>query len=158
MRPCKKVLRSLSGDDHFNLLMFNSKVTAFQPALSGATPVSLQKATDFVRSSRLRGGTDLQRTLEAGLAQCVTGSANNYLVLLTDGSATRGSIVSGKLSAWYAEKREGAAGRLSSRKLSCLCRGRRRRDQSRCRAMPFPRNANDGPALENVRPFHRTCI
>ena len=100
----QKVLRSLSADDHFNLLMFNSKVAAFQPALSGATPVSLQKATDFVRSSRLRGGTDLQRALEAGLAQCAPGSANNYLVLLTDGSATRGSILSGKLSAWYTEK------------------------------------------------------
>ena len=100
----QKVLHALSADDHFNLLMFNSKVTAFQPALSGATPVSLQKATDFVRGSRLRGGTDLQRALEAGLAQCAPGSANNYLVLLTDGSATRGPIVSGKLSAWYAEK------------------------------------------------------
>ena len=72
--------------------------------MSGVTPVSLQKATDFVRDSRLRGGTDLERALEAGLAQCVPGSANNYLVLLTDGSATRGPIVSGKLSAWYAEK------------------------------------------------------
>ncbi|HEV8493533.1 MAG TPA: VIT and VWA domain-containing protein, partial [Candidatus Angelobacter sp.] len=100
----QKVLHSLSADDHFNLLMFNSKVTAFQPGLSAATPVSLQKATDFVRASRLRGGTDLQRALEAGLAQCAPGSANNYLVLLTDGSATRGPIVSGKLSAWYAEK------------------------------------------------------
>jgi len=100
----QKVLHSLSADDHFNLLMFNSKVAAFQPALSGATPVSLQKATDFVRASRLRGGTDLQRALDAGLAQCAPGSANNYLVLLTDGSATRGPILSGKLSAWYAEK------------------------------------------------------
>jgi Ca-activated chloride channel family protein len=100
----QKVLHALSADDHFNLLMFNNKVTAFQPALSGATPVSLQKATDFVRGSRLRGGTDLQRALEAGLAQCAPGSANNYLVLLTDGSATRGPILSGKLSAWYAEK------------------------------------------------------
>jgi Ca-activated chloride channel family protein len=100
----QKVLHSLSADDHFNLLMFNSKVTPFQPAISGVTPVSLQKATDFVRGSRLRGGTDLERALEAGLAQCVPGSANNYLVLLTDGSATRGPILSGKLSAWYAEK------------------------------------------------------
>jgi len=100
----QKVLHSLSADDHFNLLMFNSKVTAFQPAVSSATPVSLQKATDFVRASRLRGGTDLQRALESGLAQCAPGSANNYLVLLTDGSATRGPIVSGKLSSWYTEK------------------------------------------------------
>jgi Ca-activated chloride channel family protein len=100
----QKVLHSLSADDHFNLLMFNSKVTAFQPAVSGATPINLQKATDFVRGSRLRGATDQQRAREAGLAQCAPGSANNYMVLLTDGSATRGPIVSGKLSAWYAEK------------------------------------------------------
>ncbi|MGZ7091145.1 MAG: VWA domain-containing protein, partial [Candidatus Angelobacter sp.] len=100
----QKVLHSLSADDRFNLLMFNSKVAAFQPAMSTATVASLQKATDFVRNSRLRGGTDLQGALETGLAQCAPGSANNYLVLLTDGSATRGTIVSGKLSAWYAEK------------------------------------------------------
>jgi Ca-activated chloride channel family protein len=100
----QKVLRSLSADDRFNLLMFNSKVTPFQPAISGVTPVSLQKVTDFVRSSRLRGGTDLERALESGLAQCVPGSTNNYLVLLTDGSATRGPILSGRLAAWYAEK------------------------------------------------------
>ncbi|HZD93986.1 MAG TPA: VIT and VWA domain-containing protein, partial [Candidatus Sulfotelmatobacter sp.] len=100
----QKVLHSLSADDQFNLLLFNSKVTPFQPAVSGATPVNLQKVTDFVRGSRLRGGTDLQRALEAGLAQCVAGSANNYIVLLTDGSATRGPIQSGKLTAWYAEK------------------------------------------------------
>ncbi|HEY1527143.1 MAG TPA: VIT and VWA domain-containing protein [Candidatus Angelobacter sp.] len=100
----QKVLHSLSGEDHFNLLMFNSKVAAFQPTMTGATPVSLQKATEFVRNSRLRGGTDLQGALEAGLAQCSPGSANNYLVLLTDGDATRGTIQSGKLAAWYAEK------------------------------------------------------
>jgi Ca-activated chloride channel homolog len=100
----QKVLHSLSAGDQFNLVMFNSKVTPFQPGLSGVTPVSLQKVTDFVRGSRLRGGTDLQRALEAGLAQCAPGPANNYLVLLTDGSATRGPIQSGKLAAWYAEK------------------------------------------------------
>lgn len=100
----QKVLHSLAPEDRFNLLMFNSKVAAFQPAMSTATPVSLQKVTDFVRSSRLRGGTDLQGALEAGLGLCAPGSANNYLVLLTDGSATRGTILSGKLSSWYADK------------------------------------------------------
>jgi Ca-activated chloride channel family protein len=100
----QKVLHSLAANDQFNLLMFNSKVTPFQPGPGGVTPVSLQKVTDFVRGSRLRGGTDLQGALEAGLAQCAAASANNYLVLLTDGSATRGNIVSGKLAAWYAQK------------------------------------------------------
>jgi len=100
----QKVLHSLAANDQFNVLMFNSKVAPFQPGLSGVSPAALEKVTDFVRGSRLRGGTDLQRAFEAGLLQCAPGSANNYLVLLTDGSATRGSIVSGKLSGWYQEK------------------------------------------------------
>jgi Ca-activated chloride channel family protein len=100
----QKVLHSLSVDDRFNLLMFNSKITAFQPTAVSATPANLQKVTEFVRNSRLRGGTDLQSALQTGLEQCTPGSANNYLVLLTDGDATRGTIQSGKLASWYAEK------------------------------------------------------
>ena len=99
----QKVLHSLTTQDKFNLLLFNSKIANFQPAPAAVTPVSLQQATDFVRNSRLRGGTDLQHALEAGMAQCAQGS-NNYLVVLTDGDATRGTIHSGKLAAWYAEK------------------------------------------------------
>ncbi|HWX53005.1 MAG TPA: VIT and VWA domain-containing protein [Verrucomicrobiae bacterium] len=100
----QQVLHSLTPQDHFNLLLFNSKVAAFQPAMAGVTPASVQQATDFVRASRLRGGTDLQHALETGLEDCAQTSGNNYLVLLTDGSATRGVIQSGKLAAWYAEK------------------------------------------------------
>ncbi len=99
----QKVLHSLTPQDKFNLLLFNSKIASFQPAPAAVTPASLQQATDFVRNSRLRGGTDLQHALESGLAQCAQGS-NNYLVVLTDGDATRGDIQSGKLAAWYAQK------------------------------------------------------
>src|SRR5499433_3060737 len=90
----QKVLHSLTAQDHFNLLLFNSKVAAFQPALSGVTPVSLNQATEFVRNSRLRGGTDLQRALDGALDQCAHAFAGNYVVLLTDGAATRGTIQS----------------------------------------------------------------
>jgi Ca-activated chloride channel homolog len=100
----EKVLHSLTPQDHFNLLLFNSKVAPLQPGATAVTQVSLQQATDFIRNSRLRGGTDLQHALEAGLAQCSQTTGNNYVVLLTDGSATRGVIQSGKLSAWYTEK------------------------------------------------------
>lgn len=100
----EKVLHSLGPQDRFNLLLFNSKIASFQAGVTGVTPVSLQQATDFIRNSRLRGGTDLQQALSAGLAQCASGSSNNYLLLLTDGSATRGTIHSGKLASWYAEK------------------------------------------------------
>jgi Ca-activated chloride channel family protein len=58
---------------------------------------------DAVRSSRLRGGTDLQRALRTGLEQASTpGMSNTYLVILSDGGATRGPIQNGRLAAWYA--------------------------------------------------------
>jgi len=64
----------------------------------------LQQANDFVRASRLRGGTDLHQALAFALAQSGQSTANNYIVLLTDGSATRGIIQSGKLATWYGDK------------------------------------------------------
>jgi Ca-activated chloride channel homolog len=100
----ESLLRTLRPADRFNLLRFNSEVTAFQPTLVPADPASVQRALDFVRSSKLRGGTDLQRTLQAGLQQCsAPGVASPYLVLLSDGGATRGPVQTGKLAAWYAE-------------------------------------------------------
>lgn len=100
----QRVLHSLTPQDRFNLLLFNSKVSTLQPAFSSATPVSLNQATEFVRNSRLRGGTDLQLALDGALEQCSHASAGNYVVLLTDGAATRGTIQSGKLAAWYDQK------------------------------------------------------
>jgi Ca-activated chloride channel family protein len=100
----ESLLRTLRPSDRFNLLLFNNQVTAFQAAPVVAEPDSVQRALDFVRSSKLRGGTDLQRVLQTALQQCSgLGSANSYLVLLSDGGATRGPIQNGKLASWYAE-------------------------------------------------------
>ena len=57
------LLRSLRPADRFHLLLFNSDVTAFSPQAAG--PESVDKALEFVRASRLRGGTDLQKALAA---------------------------------------------------------------------------------------------
>jgi Ca-activated chloride channel family protein len=100
----QKVLHSLTSQDRFNLVLFNSQISAYQPSSTAVTQASIQQATDFIRQSRLRGGTNLQQALETGLAQCAPVSSNNYLVLLTDGAATRGTIQSGKLAAWYADR------------------------------------------------------
>jgi Ca-activated chloride channel family protein len=98
------LLRSLRPTDRFNLLLFNHQVQSFQASPVAADPASIQRALDFVRSSKLRGGTDLQKALQAGLEQgSASGTGNPYLVLLSDGGATRGPIQDGKLSAWYAE-------------------------------------------------------
>jgi Ca-activated chloride channel family protein len=97
------VLRLLRPEDHFNLLLFNNKVAAFQRDLVPAGRDNVQKALEFVRASRLRGGTDLQQALGAGLGQFAKVHGNAYILLLSDGGATRGIIQSGSLAKWYGE-------------------------------------------------------
>jgi Ca-activated chloride channel homolog len=94
------LLRTLRPSDHFALVLFNSD-TQIVP-LSLAEPANIQRAIATVRSSRLRGGTDLQRALQAGLEQAsAAGASNSYMVLLSDGGATRGPIQNRKLAAEY---------------------------------------------------------
>ena len=96
------LLRTLQPSDSFNLILFNSQSQPFQSSLVAADSVGVQRALDFVRASRLRGGTDLQRALDASLQQCsFTKTGNPYIILLSDGGATRGTIQNGKLAAWY---------------------------------------------------------
>ena len=95
------LLRTLRPADHFSLVLFNQETHVLP--LTAADGASIQRAIEFVRGSRLRGGTDLQRALQAGLQEAAApAAANNYLVILSDGGATRGPITNGKLSAWYA--------------------------------------------------------
>jgi Ca-activated chloride channel family protein len=97
------LLRGLQPTDAFNLILFNSQTQLFQPAPIAADSAGIQRALDFVRGNKLRGGTDLQHALEEGLKQSAASSNNNpYLVLLSDGGATRGTIQNGKLAAAYA--------------------------------------------------------
>ena len=67
-----------------------------------ATPEAIEKALAFVRASRLRGGTNVQAALDAGLAQAFTNDP--YIVVLGDLGATRGILQNGKLAEWYAGK------------------------------------------------------
>jgi Ca-activated chloride channel family protein len=93
-------LRSLQPADKFNVLLFNQNVTSFQPQPIAADPAAIQKALDFVRASKLRGGTDLAKALAAGLAQST--SENTSLVLLTDGGSDRGeTVIPNKIAAQY---------------------------------------------------------
>jgi Ca-activated chloride channel homolog len=95
------LLHTLRPADRFGLVLFNSE-TQLVP-VAPADPANIQLAIESVRSSRLRGGTDLQRALQAGLQQTgAPGSKNPYLVVLSDGGATRGPIQNRKLAAWYA--------------------------------------------------------
>jgi Ca-activated chloride channel homolog len=95
------LLHTLRPGDHFSLVLFNTETRALP--LSAADAGSIQRAIDFVRASRLRGGTDLQRALQTGLQQAAAPAASNtYMVILSDGGATRGPITNNKIAAWYA--------------------------------------------------------
>ena len=99
-----RALHSLRAADRFNVLLFNSEISAFWAAPVSADAASVQKAMDFVRASHLRGGTNLQQALEAGLKQCTdTGAGDRHLILLSDGGATRGTIRNASLAKWYGE-------------------------------------------------------
>lgn len=96
------LLRSLRPGDRFNLLLFNTEVKQFAPAPVAADTAAVEKALAFVRGSLLRGGTDLERALSAALGQFAGGES--YLVLLSDGGATRGTIRNATLASWYSAK------------------------------------------------------
>jgi Ca-activated chloride channel family protein len=101
-----KLLETLGPEDQFNLLLFNTRVDSFKPAPIRADLASTKAAMDWLRQSHLRGGTDLQKALDAGLNQFNGADATQAtaLVLLTDGGVTRGLVQTGKLADWYAAK------------------------------------------------------
>jgi Ca-activated chloride channel family protein len=95
------LLHALKAEDKFNLILFNSRVQPFQQAPVAADSHNVQHALDFVRASRLRGGTDLQRVLQEALRESGASGGSPYLVLLSDGGATEGPIKNAKLAASY---------------------------------------------------------
>jgi Ca-activated chloride channel family protein len=95
------LLHTLKPQDKFNLILFNNQVQTFQQAPVLADSGAVQHALDFVRASRLRGGTAIQKALQEALQECNATGGNPYLVLLSDGGATEGLIRNAKLAAWY---------------------------------------------------------
>ncbi len=92
------MLRALIPDDSFNVLVFNSDVSAVSSKPEPATPQAIAKALDFVRASRLCGGTNLQKAFEAAFKQS---APNTYLVLLSDGGVTEGTISPTRFLEWF---------------------------------------------------------
>jgi len=97
------LLRKLRPVDHFDLILFNQDLSVFKPQPVLADASAIQQALDFVRASKLRGGTDIGKALNAGLRQCTM--ENCVLVLMTDGESDRGeTVVTGKIAANYAKQ------------------------------------------------------
>lgn len=90
------VLRSLGPKDSFNVLVFNSAVTPFASEPQAASTDAVARSLDFVRGTRLRGGTNVGAAFHAAFSQC---GANSYVVLLSDGEMTDGVIAPSRLAA-----------------------------------------------------------
>lgn len=91
------ILRALAPADLFNVLVFNSSVTAAHPTPQPATAEAVSRALEFVRASRLAGGTNLQKAFASAFAQT---RSNTYLALISDGGATDGLLAPARLSEW----------------------------------------------------------
>ncbi|WP_263379301.1 VIT and vWA domain-containing protein [Granulicella paludicola] len=93
-------LRTLHPGDRFNVILFNQDVTLYKPEPFAATADSIHDALEFVRSSRLRGGTDLLKALTAALKQST--QAGTSIALFTDGGSDRGeTVLDSKIAARY---------------------------------------------------------
>jgi Ca-activated chloride channel family protein len=90
-------LRALKPTDTLNVVTFNSVADRFSPKPVAAAPDAIAKALDFVRATRLRGGTNLQRAFATAFEQTQPGS---YIVLLSDGESTEGIVPSKRFEDW----------------------------------------------------------
>jgi Ca-activated chloride channel family protein len=75
-------------------------VTPFAAGPVSGAPEEIERALSFVKAQRLKGFTNLQAALSAGLAQA--GGAEAYLLVLGDAGSTKGIVHTGKLAEWYA--------------------------------------------------------
>jgi Ca-activated chloride channel homolog len=91
-----------------NVVLFNTEAASVFARPEPATPQNVQKALDAVRNSRIVGGTNLQSALSLAFGQ-----SPEYVVLLSDGGATRGADISNKrLGSWFASQRKGWQAKL----------------------------------------------
>ncbi|MGD0922383.1 MAG: VIT domain-containing protein [Terriglobia bacterium] len=103
-RAMETLLRSLRPADRFNLLLFNTELNWFEKQPVIADKPAVERALQFVRASGLRGGTNLQQALDAALTQAGSATGKIYIVLLSDGDATRGPISTSRLATWYSRR------------------------------------------------------
>lgn len=84
------LLRSLTPQDTFNLVLFNDDVATFSSNPVDARADQIERALSFIKSSYLSGGTDLGGALDraAALARALPSKKERSIVMITDGNST----------------------------------------------------------------------
>jgi Ca-activated chloride channel homolog len=84
------LLRSLTPQDTFNLMLFNDDVSVFNNSAVDARPDQIERALTFIKASYLTGGTDIGAALEraVALAKAMPSKKERSIVMITDGNST----------------------------------------------------------------------
>jgi len=84
------LLRSLTPQDTFNLMLFNDDVAVFSPNPVDGRSDQVERALAFIKSSYLSGGTDTGAALDraVALSKAMPSSKERSIVMITDGNST----------------------------------------------------------------------
>ncbi len=84
------LLRSLTPQDSFNLMLFNDDVAVFSNNPVDGRPDQVERALAFIKASYLSGGTDTGAALDraASLAKSMPSRKERSIVMITDGNST----------------------------------------------------------------------
>lgn len=84
------LLRSLTPQDSFNIVLFNDDVIALSETPLEGRPDQVDRSLAFIKSSYLSGGTDLGAAIEkaANLAKEMPEKSQKSIVMITDGNPT----------------------------------------------------------------------
>jgi len=98
------LLRTLRPSDRFNLLLFNNQIQPFQTSPVAADPLTSSAPWTLSAPANCAAEQTCSVCSRLALQQCAaSGVSGAYVVLLSDGGATRGPIQNGKLATWYTE-------------------------------------------------------
>lgn len=86
----ESLLRSLTPQDAFNVMLFNDDVAVFSNNAVDARSDQVERALAFIKSSYLSGGTDVGSALDraASLAKAMPSRKERSIVMITDGNST----------------------------------------------------------------------
>ena len=84
------LLRSLTAQDTFNVMLFNDDVAVFSNNPVDARADQVERALAFIKSSYLSGGTDTGAALDraTSLAKAMPSRKERSIVMITDGNST----------------------------------------------------------------------
>ncbi|NIQ52083.1 MAG: VWA domain-containing protein, partial [Gammaproteobacteria bacterium] len=85
-----QILGSLTGDDRFRLITFNSVVREFRQGFADADPATVRAAREFLAGVRADGSTNVADALRTALEPEATEDRLSLIVFLTDGKPTVG--------------------------------------------------------------------